>query len=65
LTGTGWTVAAGHFVKLVNREFVGFNVQIGHVIPLFLRREHSLMHGGRREHTAWFIGGVMRVTLVN
>jgi hypothetical protein len=58
-------VAAGHFVELVNREFVGFNVQIGHVIPLFLRRDHSLMHGGRREYMARFIGGVIRSTVQN
>jgi hypothetical protein len=29
------TFAAGHFVKLVNRELVDFNVQIGHVTLLF------------------------------
>ena len=32
------TFAAGHFVKLVNPEFVDFNVQIGHVTLLFLGR---------------------------
>jgi hypothetical protein len=30
------TFAAGHFDKLVNREFVDFDVQIGHVTLLFL-----------------------------
>jgi hypothetical protein len=56
------SVAAVHFVKLVDGEFVGFNVRISHVIPLFLRRDHSLMHGGRREYMARFIGRVLRVT---
>jgi hypothetical protein len=48
-------VAAGHPVELVDREFEGFNVRIVHVFPLSFRRDHSLMHGGRREYTARFI----------
>jgi hypothetical protein len=42
-------VAASYGVHFFDRQFFGeqFAVQIGHVIPLRLGRDHPLMHGGR------------------
>ena len=52
--------AAVDGIEFIDAQFLNI---VGHVIPPFLTRDHSLMIGGRREYTARFIDGVMRVTL--